>query len=412
MSRYFFHLGRLYSISTAEILSFFNEEDIKTLNEKLAVVEIEKNFTKHEIQNLLDRIGGTIKISKIFAENIEIPDINEKIQEYLIRNYGNNPKIIFGINIINLNPNSGVFMENILKNLKKDLQKEGFSCRYLNKGTKNIEIPIYFKEKLFSDKGTEINIIKNDNKIYLSESQGVQDIDEYSKRDFSKPFRDPTTGMLPPKLAQIMINLGINSKFKIQNSKFIVDPFCGSGTVLMEAALMGLDSIGSDISSVQSNGAILNMQWIKNYFNLSNISFDVNTKDARNLQIDRKTAKTSVIVTEGYLGPPRKFAPDKTEMDRSNNQILLLYKNFFGRCQELGIPKIVITLPVFRKDREYILLKGFFEMVKKIGYEIQNPFSESFLQKYKFLKLSKRNTLIYDREDQIVGREIVVISNR
>jgi len=77
----------------------------------------------------------------------------------------------------------------------------------------------------------------------------VQDIENYSKRDYGKT-RDMEVGMLPPKLAQMMLNIaaschactprginsygrnlskkdsGISSKTGMTNIK-VYDPFCG-----------------------------------------------------------------------------------------------------------------------------------------------------------------------------------------
>jgi len=50
----------------------------------------------------------------------------------------------------------------------------------------------------------------------------VQDINAYTKRDFGKK-RDMDTGMLPPKLAQMMINIANNGKQEITS---LYDPFC------------------------------------------------------------------------------------------------------------------------------------------------------------------------------------------
>jgi tRNA G10 N-methylase Trm11 len=54
--------------------------------------------------------------------------------------------------------------------------------------------------------------------------------------------------MIPPKLAQVMINLARRDEADFQD-KILFDPFCGSGTILMEAYLMGIKNIiGSDLS--------------------------------------------------------------------------------------------------------------------------------------------------------------------
>jgi hypothetical protein len=42
------------------------------------------------------------------------------------------------------------------------------------------------------------------------------------------------------------------------------------------------------------------------------------------------------------------------------------------------------------------------------GYTVVAPLSPEIKAKYKFLKVTERNTIVYDRKDQIVAREIVI----
>lgn len=53
----------------------------------------------------------------------------------------------------------------------------------------------------------------------------------------------PFIGKLEPRLARACINLAVGTR----ETATVVDPFCGSGTVLLEADLMGLNQIGGDI---------------------------------------------------------------------------------------------------------------------------------------------------------------------
>lgn len=58
----------------------------------------------------------------------------------------------------------------------------------------------------------------------------VQDIESYTARDQARPMRDARVGMLPPKLAQIIINLALSNNDITE----VLDPFCGTGVVLQE----------------------------------------------------------------------------------------------------------------------------------------------------------------------------------
>ena len=85
----------------------------------------------------------------------------------------------------------------------------------------------------------------------------MQDIESYTKRDRERPKRDAKVGMLPPKLAQIIINLAAGQlpEEKLQNicdiplgepiprrllGQTVLDPFCGTGVILQEASADGL----------------------------------------------------------------------------------------------------------------------------------------------------------------------------
>lgn len=137
----------------------------------------------------------------------------------------------------------------------------------------------------------------------------VQPFKELSFRDYGRPARDDKSGMLPPKLAQIMINLsGANP------DRAALDPFCGSGTILTEAMLMGFKNIiGSDISGKALRDTKDNIAWIQSKFQISNFNFQLFNSGAA--RISEHTAPNSIdaIITEPYLGPQRgQFEISKT----------------------------------------------------------------------------------------------------
>ncbi len=70
-----------------------------------------------------------------------------------------------------------------------------------------------------------------------------------------KPFFQPSS--LQPKLARCMVNLT-----SPRNGDLVLDPFCGTGTTLMEAALMGYETVGFDVLKKMINGSRVNL----NYF--------------------------------------------------------------------------------------------------------------------------------------------------
>jgi len=68
------------------------------------------------------------------------------------------------------------------------------------------------------ESGIEFCLIVDKNRVFLGKTLVVQPFKDLSKRDFGRPARDDHSGMIPPKLAQMMINLarsnnGIKDKY-------------------------------------------------------------------------------------------------------------------------------------------------------------------------------------------------------
>ncbi len=135
--------------------------------------------------------------------------------------------------------------------LKKVVKKAGRSVRIIENKSEALESAQVLYNKLTGPLGWEILLIKDGEDFVVAQTTAVQNIDDYSKRDFDRPKRDAFVGMLPPKLAQIMINLAVGKMANVDEETkptTILDPFCGTGVVLQEAMIMGYSVIGSDLS--------------------------------------------------------------------------------------------------------------------------------------------------------------------
>jgi len=324
--RYFFILGTNPTLSVAEILSHTNlrsriitnlplitqiknelKANIESLSDEVLVV---KSKEIRHIESLLDGLGGTIKIGKIYT-NITRMNTNINPNEIIdiildLRNKYPNKKIYFGFSLYRLSLD--VTPKN-LKNLtweikklgmevKRKLKKFGFASRWVTSKDLALSSVVVKKNKLLTN-GAEIVILVGKDKICLAKTLAVQEFEEYSLRDYGRPSRDILSGIMPPKLAKIMINLA-----QISLDKIILDPFCGSGTILQEALLMGYKNIvGSDSNKKAIEGAQKNLEWLINRYKVEGMRYKVFRTDVR--RISKKIGSNSVdaIVTEPYLGP-------------------------------------------------------------------------------------------------------------
>ena len=74
------------------------------------------------------------------------------------------------------------------------------------------------------------------------------------RRPSKRPFFHPTAMM--PKLARCMVNLA-----RARPGELFLDPFCGTGSILIEAALIGCRVIGLDIDRRMCFGCLLNARF-------------------------------------------------------------------------------------------------------------------------------------------------------
>ena len=69
-----------------------------------------------------------------------------------------------------------------------------------------------------------------------------------------RPFLIAST--LKPKLALSLVNLS-----GVRKGQILLDPFCGAGSILIEAALLGVETIGCDIFKKHVQGTRSNLKW-------------------------------------------------------------------------------------------------------------------------------------------------------
>lgn len=119
------------------------------------------------------------------------------------------------------------------------------------------------------------------------------------RRPKKKPFFHPSA--MPAKLARCMVNLA-----KPKAEELLLDPFCGTGSMLIEAALIGCRVLGFDIQRRMARGTFQNLS----YFNIETEGILVS--DARDIPI----TKVDCVVTD----PP--YGRSATTLKRTTKQVV------------------------------------------------------------------------------------------
>jgi len=73
------------------------------------------------------------------------------------------------------------------------------------------------------------------------------------RRPRARVYFHPTA--LNPKLSRLFVNLS-----RVKKGDLMLDPFCGTGGILIEAAMIGVNCLGSDVDRDMVKGALLNLR--------------------------------------------------------------------------------------------------------------------------------------------------------
>src|SRR6185503_2497460 len=106
-----------------------------------------------------------------------------------------------------------------------------------------------------------------------------------------------------------MINLSGNHKAL----DYILDPFCGSGTILQEAILLGFRAVGSDLDQTAIENSEKNLEWFRNRYHVAPNRYKLFRSHAAEIStmIPEPNYKIVAVVSEGTLGPMYGKLPKK-----------------------------------------------------------------------------------------------------
>ncbi len=368
-NKWLFILGRETVLSFVEIKALFllNKIDYEIVhNQENKLIISAAHFPN--ANDLIKKLGGTIKIAYSIGKIKNPSQLAKFLNEHITEG-----KIEFSINgSVSL----GIETKKMLKHM-------GRSARYVE--AKNSATVIY--NNLIKS-GADIEIYQDE----LFMTAAIQAIDDFSKRDFGRPGRDDESGMLPPKLAMMMINLATT-----KTDKTIFDPSCGSGTVISEAVLMGYKKIiAVDISDKAINDTILNLQWLKTNFQIKNNTDDIKIFVGDVTRISQKIKSDSVdaIITEPYLGKPLRGSESALVLEQQALELKRLYLESFTQFHKVlkddGV--VVFIIPRF-KTRDGWVTIDCEEEIEDLGFE-----NDCIIEEEKHL--------LYWRETQHLGREI------
>ena len=429
-------LGRQPEISIAELAAVFGADCVNRISQQFAKVQT----SQFDITTL----GGTIKCAEVITElpasrtdKASLLAASRFITQHYQAKWAHSPhKITLGLSAYNL----AVGARDVQKTgliLKSSLKKSGTSLRLIPNDQPALSTATAHNNKLGgSPYKVELLLIKTtDRRLIIAESRGVQNITAYTRRDRHRPKRDAFVGMLPPKLAQIMLNLAmgagsltgqksctgripaISSKSNASGNAvrrtidlserlesdpltevgrrhpLILDPFCGTGTVLQEALLAGYDVVGTDLSQKMVDYTTENLSWLPSTFTAPGNVIDIHQANATTHHWPNSENLTAVVC-ETYLGQPFSAPPAPQKLAEVVGNCNHIITGFLANLRPQLAPNapLCIAVPAWYDASGRTAHLPLIKNLQQLGYYQLN-----------------RTPLIYRRPDQIVARELLVL---
>ena len=383
--------GRQPAIGRAEIEAIYGADAVMPFS-------LESSILKTDRKLRFDNLGGSIKALRVIRElkTDKWGAIEKEIGSHLnIRCAESESRLSYGISTYGKPRISGKAVAASALRIKKSLKKSGRSVRMVPHSENPLNSATVLHNKLTVGKGVEIVIVGDGKTTYLCETSHIQNVDAYAKRDHERPMRDAKVGMLPPKLAQIIINLASQGSNQEDGEKrIILDPFCGTGVLLQEALLMGFGQYGTDIEPRMIEYTTGNLSWIASEVNKP-VSLELEVADASK---HTWTKPFDIVAGETYLGQPLSKLPPSDQLSKIMHEVNQLHHRFLGNIAK-QIPsgtRLCMAIPAWRGRKEFLHLT-MLDYLDDLGYNRMS------------FEHSSNEDLIYHREDQVVARELLVL---
>lgn len=401
-------LGRQPALGLAELESLYGADKVRPAGNEAALLRLEPKSVDFA------RLGGAIKLCKILDvfETISWSDtqrfLAQTAQGLALRLPEG--KMQLGLSAYGLNVKPQQLLAAGLT-LKKTIKQAGRSVRLVPNQESALNSAQVLHNHLTGLTGCELVLVRDGAKTICAQTVAEQDIESYTLRDRGRPKRDPRVGMLPPKLAQIIVNLAgkhvpppgsiidpDHPANKNPQPARLLDPFCGTGVVLQEALLMGYDVYGTDLEPRMVDYSTANLAWLRERYGFTR-KYELAAGDATTFQWQ---TPVDLVASETYLGQPfNSFpAPEKlTQVRGSCNTIIEKFLTNIGRQIKSGT-RLCLAVPAWQEKSGQFVHLPLLDHLEQLGYN-----------RVKF-EHARPEELIYSREGQIVGRELLVITRK
>lgn len=386
--RYFFECGSFFDFSHAELSAVFesfgiSKDSIHKISDTILLIE-NNSIKQSQLDEIFQRLGGFVRFGEVIDD----------LDSFLIP-YFESKKVTYGISILGQSNLSIKDVQRLANEIKRGFRASKIGVRFILPKQRELNAAQLFNNKVLEN-GFELCIFQYNNENMYGKTLGIQDIYSFVKRDTQRPGVDYEMGVLPQKLARIMCNL------TALREGIIWDPFCGSGTILMEAAVLGFDILGTDIDLMALDSLSKNIQWLSKENLITDTKYNVFQLDInkveRKVLKDLKRTSINAIVCEPFMGRPQMKLLTEFQAKELIADVTKLYNSFFNVINQITSKgfKIVLILPSYRTRKGWIDI-NISQFIDKKWEVLNRKYSKGDLKWKRINSIIARNIFILEK---------------
>jgi len=427
---YVFISGKNWRLSLAELVSFLEARGcvfkVTSVSREFFVVVSEEELDPR----LVDGLGGIIKVGRVVscipAGTVEDAFVRgkerarEEVRASLSADCGvddvfgvSSGRYVFGVSVYFESPRflrfSGRMQRFVGSYFKGELESRGRRARFMgfprSRGLPRLTHVEVLKKGLV-EKSAEVLFCVGREQAFVAKTVAVHDPFEFQKRDVGRPVQRRIFSM-PPRLAKIMVNLSL-----CLSGRVLVDPFCGVGTILQEALLVGARVVGVDVDSWCVRASRRNLDWLKKEYGLEGAEYKIVQGDARSLTECVGEGSVDCVVTEPVLGPALRGVPTESYARRVVGGLEPLYFGFLGEAYRVlrGGGRLVLVTPCIRTRSGVFVSMRLEDRAAAVGFGTVCPFERRVFAEDNVLVegLAGASSFVDMEERHRIGREVRV----
>jgi tRNA G10 N-methylase Trm11 len=354
----------------------------------------------------IERLGGTQKAGRV---TLELPAGDWRrtslkiVQHYAKAWSARQGKLTLGISAYGFDVSARDVQKTGLI-LKTKLKTTEASLRLIPNQEAALNTAASHHNKLgLADNKIELLVVRGQTSVIVAESVGAQNITALAARDQDRPKRDAFVGMLPPKLAQMMLNMAgplasPDPKTSQLSQPRILDPFCGTGVLLQEAMLMGYGAYGTDLAEKMIRYSRDNLNWLQDKYRVTGHWY-LHEGDAMTTQWQQPV---NAVVCETYLGQPFSAPPSAAKLTEVRGNCNHIVGEFLKNLapQLASDTPVVLAIPAWRDTAGTFTHLPLVDTIETFGFS-----RVSF-------KNVRPDQLLYFRPDQVVARELLILQKQ